>query len=130
MTTQRPMSVMRTPFAGRGINGYAIGFEVFAKRIKVVHPVSKVAKIAPASVLFRIPVIGELDHRRPVFSGTCLVFRRSQENQGKPAFVATLATDFNHSQQIAKEMQRVFQITHPDHGVKILHVASFRSEVN
>src|SRR6056297_50900 len=112
---------------GRTIYRYPISFEVLTKGINVIHPVGQMTKIASAGILFRIPVGSELDHRRPVFTGTGFVFRCSQKYQGESAFVAALAIDLDHSQQIAKEMQCLVQVAHPDHGVKILHEASFRT---
>jgi hypothetical protein len=85
------------------------------------------AKITAAGIFFRVPVVSQLDHRSLIFPGASLISGRCQEHQGETAFIAALSTDFNHSQKIAKEMKGLIQVTHPDHGVKILHAASLKT---
>src|SRR5690554_6533818 len=43
----------------RAIDGYAIGLELFAQLVDVLHPERQVPEITAAGVFLRIPVVGQ-----------------------------------------------------------------------
>jgi len=105
----------------RPIDGNAIGLQVTAQPVDVIHPIRQMPEVTATGVLLRVPVVGQFDHGRPVFAGTGLIFRSGEEDQGKTAFVAAFAADLDHTQQIAEEVKGFVEVADADHGVEVLH---------
>jgi len=56
------------PVPRRAVDRHARVHQLLANRVDVVDPVGEMAEISPASIDFRIPVVGEFDERRLVLA--------------------------------------------------------------
>ena len=72
-------------------------------------------------VVFRAPVVGQLDHRRLVLVCCLFVARRGEKDEGVATLVVLLAADFLEAEPVAVEFEALLEVGHPDHSVQIAH---------
>jgi hypothetical protein len=75
------------------------------------------AEVAATVIGLGVPIVGEFDL-------SLLVTRRCKEYEGKSAFLAILALQFDQSERIAIKPQRLLDIHHSDHSVQVFHEAA------
>ena len=85
------------------------------------------AEIAAARIVFRIPVMGQLDHR-DLHLGRALALRNAatafdvgrgrQENQGETAGLAVIPANFRQTEAVAKELKRGVNVGDTHHRVQ------------
>jgi hypothetical protein len=90
----------------------------------VVDLVGEVAEIAPALIVLRIPIVGQFEQRRLVRDAGIFVIRRGQEDQREAALLALRAAHLFHAELVAIEVERLVDVGHADHRVKIAHWGS------
>ena len=103
------MSVARWP-----VDSNATIHESLARRVDIVDPVRKVAKIAAFAVLFRVPIVGKLDLRFFI-AGCC------QEDQRKTPLFVIDSPELNEAQFVALEIQRLVYVADAHHSVEVFH---------
>src|SRR6185437_2567711 len=108
------------PVPGWAVDRHPVILQALASGVDVVHCVGEMAEVAPAGVGLGVPVEGELDLCR-------LVTGRGEEDERVTALRVFVALELHEAERIAIEAQRSVEVGHPDHGVQVLHGASFRT---
>ena len=73
------------------MDGVAHAVEMSAGFVDILHPVGEVSEIAATGVIFRVPVMRQLDARQAIGNFPAFITRagdvlvRGQENQGETA---------------------------------------------
>ena len=88
--------------------------KLVARRVDVLDLVCEMAEGAADRVLLRVPVVRELDLR-------LVVARRRQEHEGEAAFLVLDPPQLAQAEQVAIEVQRLFQVPDTHHRVQVLH---------
>ena len=79
------------------------------------------AEVAAAGVVLGIPIVGQLQQRCTIVPGTLNISGGCQKHQGKTTLFVVVALDFDQSQLTTIEIQGLFQVTYPGHGMKVLY---------
>ena len=100
--------------ARRAIDRHAVVPELPAQPVDVIDAVREVTEIARTPVLFRIPVVGELE--------LCIVVaRRREEDERVPSLLVVTAPQFAQAQEVALETQRLVEIADAHHRMQVFH---------
>ena len=91
---------------GRRLRGDAAVEQRLTQGINIVDAVGKVAEVAAAIVVLRVPVVGELDLR-------VLIARRCEKNQSKTALLVVIPFEFDEPQLVTVEVERRVDIADP-----------------
>ena len=88
------------------------------------------AEIPSAGIVFRVPIIGQLDHRNVGLgrihalrhaAHAVHIFRRGQEDQREPSGFTVHAADFLQAEAVAEEFERCVDVGDAHHSVQILN---------
>ena len=82
------------------MDGDAVLHERLARRVDVIHLEGEVAEIAPAPIVLRIPVVGELERRRAQRRCDLQVVPCCQVDVGEAAFFAVAPAHLAQTQQL------------------------------
>src|SRR5690606_36614375 len=109
------------PVARRPVDRHALVHQPLAGGVDVVHLIGEVAEIAPARIVFRVPVVGQLDQRRLAGDAGFLVLRRGEEDERIAPLAALVAANLLQPELVAVEIEGFVQIFDADHRVEITH---------
>lgn len=112
------------PVPGGTKDGDSHPLQMSACLVDIIHGEREMSEVSTTSVLFRIPVVGELDLR---LSGALslvldVVPVSGQKDECEPSLFGFFPFDLLHPKSLAKEAEGVFEIGDADHRVEIVHV--------
>ena len=107
--------------ARRSVDNYSLINELLTNCVDVVDLVGEMAEVAAPFVFLGIPVVGELDERRPILLRSLEVIRRRQEDEGEAALLVFDPADFSQAEFGAIKIHGSVEIGDPHHRVQIFH---------
>jgi hypothetical protein len=111
------------PVPRRAVDGYAGIREALAEGIDVIDPVGEVTEVAPAGVLLRVPVVGQLHLG-------FLVPRGGKEDERETSGFDLFPAKFPEAELIAVKVEGGVEVADAYHGVKVFHVSALLSGWN
>ncbi len=93
----------------------------FADCVNIVHAIGEVPKIAPARVIFGVPVECQFHHGSLILPGAFHIFGCRKKNERETSALIVDPADLLQAQLAAIEVECRIEIGDSHHGVEIAH---------